>query len=276
MGRIRSLVRWVFVTAGVILLTSVTVDATLSPNGFSQSALGILASQAVPEERCPEGMELIEHDAEKLCVDRYESSPDATCPAPEARSSLDTRNNIDASACVPVARPDAIPWTFVTFHQAKELCAKAGKRLPTSEEWFLFALGTPDTGSSCNTASSELVRSSEQSSCVNGYGIHDAIGNAWEWVDAEVIDGTYNGRTLPESGYVVNADRDGIASVTDPNVPNPNLHEDYFWSERQGQFGLLRGGFYGSGSDGGLYSVQAKTAYSLASVAIGFRCVTEI
>jgi hypothetical protein len=261
---------------GVILLTSVTVDATLSPNGFSQSALGILASRAVPEEQCPNGMQRVVYETRTLCVDRFESSPDVSCPSSEVQSSLDTRNNIDAPGCVPVSQVGAVPWTFVTFHQAKELCAKAGKRLPSSEEWFLFALGTPDTGSSCNTSSQNLTRSSESSLCVNGYGVHDAIGNAWEWVDAEVIDGTYNGRTLPDSGYVVNADRDGIASITDPRMPNPDLHEDYFWSERQGQFGVLRGGFYGSGSDGGLYSVQAKTAYSLASVAIGFRCVVDI
>lgn len=276
MRRLRGAFRWVVVTVGVIALTSFTVDATLSPNGFSQSALGILASRAVPEEVCPEGMVLITESDTKLCVDAFEASPNTECPDSTVESALDTRSNIDASHCAPNSAEDTMPWVYVTFHQAKELCAKAGKRLPTSEEWYLFSLGTPDNGRDCNTSAPSLIQGDGGSACVNGYGVHDAIGNAWEWVDAEVIDGAYNGRALPDSGYVVNADRDGIATLTNPETPSADVRNDYFWSEKVGSFGILRGGFYGSGSDGGLYSAQAKTPYSLASAATGFRCVQTL
>ncbi len=276
MRSFRGAFRWVVVTVSVIVLTSFTVDATLSPNGFSQSALGILASRAVPPEMCPEGMVLITESDAKLCVDRFEASPSPECPDSTVDSALETRVNIDASECRPHAAEDEIPWVYVTFHQAKELCAKAGKRLPTSEEWYLFSLGTPDNGRDCNTSGASLISGEDGSACVNGHGIFDAIGNAWEWVDAEVVDGSYNGRVLPDSGYVLNADRDGIATLTNPDTPSADVRNDYFWSEPVGHFGILRGGFYGSGTDGGLYSVQAKTPYSLASAATGFRCVTSL
>jgi formylglycine-generating enzyme required for sulfatase activity len=164
----------------------------------------------------------------------------------------------------------------VTYHQAKELCAKANKRLPTNAEWYAFALGTPDNGSVCNIATDGLKTEGEEGKCVTPRGVHDAIGNAWEWVDDTVVNGEWRGRALPPSGYVVNADRDGVASITHEVTPNHDLHDDYFWSDTTGEFGMLRGGFYGSGSDAGLYSVQAKTVLSLSGAAIGFRCVSDV
>lgn len=273
----RASLRWILVTLGVVLLTSVTVDATLSPNGFSQSALGILASTAVPKTVCPEGMVELTTADSRLCVDMFESSPGENCPLGAVRSEIDTRKNLESTQCNPLAESGARPWTHLTFHQAFELCARAGKRLPSPDEWYLLAIGTPDSLSApvCNTKSGSLRESDESSLCKNGNGIYDSIGNAWEWVDGEVDNGALDGRTLPESGYVAGVDRNGVAERTTSN-PNDEFYRDYFWSENGGQFGLLRGGFYGSGDDAGLFSVQAKTSLSFSSDAIGFRCVDDI
>lgn len=271
----RKSIRWVVVTAGVIILTSITVDATIAPNGFSQSALGILATKAVPQSSCPSGMALLSGSQKKLCVDTYENSPNSECSVQVVTNALDSRSNIDDTTCLPQSAPDATPWAYVSYHQASELCAKAGKRLPSSEEWYTFALGSPDTDA-CNTNTGVLRTLHADSACKNAYGIYDAVGNVWEWVDGVVKDGSYNGRAVPESGYVTAADEHGIATLTQSTAPDPNFHDDYFWSEPTGEYGILRGGFYGSGKDGGLYGIQAKTPLSFSSGAIGFRCVKDI
>ena len=101
--------------------------------------------------------------------------------------------------------------------------------------------------------------------------MHDAIGNVWEWLDANVSDGQYQERKLPPEGYVTNADSDGVA-LTTATTSSPGFNDDYFWAKTPGQFTMMRGGFYGSGSDAGLFAVHAETEASFAGAAVGFRC----
>ena len=87
-----------------------------------------------------------------------------------------------------VSLPSEIPSAFITWFQAQEACANAGKRLPTSAEWQVGANGTPDPGpdngtTDCNTAT--RARSSltgARSSCVSARGAFDMVGNLDEWV----------------------------------------------------------------------------------------------
>jgi formylglycine-generating enzyme required for sulfatase activity len=110
---------------------------------------------------------------------------------------------------------------------------------------------------------------------VSAIGAYDSIGNVWEWVDAQVIDAAYDGRTLPETGYVVSVDMHGVALQT--QEVGDELHgKDYFWSSTSGVFGIIRGGFYGSGDDAGLYAVNASVPTTFAAQGVGFRCVRDI
>jgi formylglycine-generating enzyme required for sulfatase activity len=102
--------------------------------------------------------------------------------------------------------------------------------------------------------------------------MHDAVGNVWEWTSDDVIDGGYNDRTLPNAGYVREVDAGGVATETQLELPEPNFYDDYIWSNQSEVYGLLRGGFYGSGNDGGVFAVQAMTKPSFTGAAIGFRC----
>jgi hypothetical protein len=51
------------------------------------------------------------------------------------------------------------------------------------------------------------------------------------------------------------------------------FYSDYFWSTSEGAFGILRGGFFGSRSDAGVYAAHARTVPTSVGTAIGFRCI---
>ena len=260
--------RFLFVTLGIVLLTSFTIDATDTLRG-SQTALGILAEN-VSQPTCAEGMVLVKHADGSFCIDQFEVSVGEECIIALPASTVDTTHNISQKNCVPVSKPESMPWTFVARPQAAELCAKAGKRLPTSEEWFLGALGTTDTNL-CNT-NGKLAQTGKHAQCVSGVGAFDMIGNVWEHTNETVTEGVYQDRSLPEAGYVSLVDNSGVALET-VSEPNALYHDDYFWSQTSGYFTIIRGGFYGSKLDGGLYAVHAQTDPNFASAAIGFRCV---
>jgi hypothetical protein len=258
---------------GAVVLTTFGIDAADTLSNRSGTLLGNALAPKAPS--CPEHMADVALPSMHLCVDVFEATAGASCSKKRVESAIDTRALLAESSCVPGSEEGEVPWTFVTMNQAHELCAKAGKRLPTPEEWYRVALGSPDQKDVCNITGATLREGKGESSCKNAFGIYNAIGNAWEWVDGTVKDGAYNAVQIPASGYVVQANETGIATLTSDTSPNPDYKNDYFWSDQAGEYGILRGGFYGSGDDAGLYSVQAKTSPALSSGAIGFRCVKE-
>lgn len=265
-------VRFVLVTVGIIVLTSLSIDATQYLSG-SQSALGILARKSL-ESECPTGMIAVFTADGSFCIDIYENSVGASCPIATPAVALDSKTNIDTSTCNAESVADKTPWTSVTFLQAKELCIKRGARLPSTAEWLEAAIGTPDSLDVCNLDGS-LLPTGRGSECISSRGIYDAVGNVWEWVDANVENGVYESRELPQQGYVVSVDHGGIATETGAN-PDVLMNEDYFWVNHEGVVSVMRGGFFGSKTDGGLYSVHAGIAPNFFSGAIGFRCVLEL
>ncbi len=263
--------RFVLVTVGIIVLTSIGIDASQYLSG-APSALGILADH-VTEGTCPTGMVFIEAGTEDFCIDAYEATPNPECLFNNPGYIEETAANIRTPECVPQSNSEGSPWVYVTYHQARELCAKAGKRLPSNAEWYTAALGT--TEANCKVMGETVVRGGGSSDCRSAAGVYNMIGNAWEWVDARVARGDYDGRRLPETGFVSNADTDGVALETGAD-PSAGFHHDYFWSDSSGETVMMRGGFFGSGEDAGLYSVHAAVAPNFASPATGFRCVRNI
>jgi hypothetical protein len=260
-------IRFSAVTVGIVVLTSLGIDASQYLTG-SQSALGILVDKATTGE-CPLGMVRVSNSDRSFCIDAYEAKVGDGCPRAAPATSDETAANIAVGTCSPQSVQDGEPWINVSFHQAKELCARAGKRLPTNEEWYRAALGTPSN--SCAIKSSG-VQKSATNDCVSGVGAYDMVGNAWEWVDASVSDGLYSEVTLPSEGYVANADTAGMPTQT-AAAPNQTFGSDYFWADPQGSYVMMRGGFYGSGEDAGLYAVHSKVDAAFSGNAISFRCV---
>jgi formylglycine-generating enzyme required for sulfatase activity len=264
--------RFFLVTVGIVVLTSVTIDATDTLRG-SQSALGIF-SQKLFADSCPSTMREIETSDGRVCVDVYEVSPSANCVISEPRSVADTALNEADSDCVPLSAPNTLPWLHVAQPQAAQLCAKVGKRLPTAEEWYAAAKGTPDSVSSCNLSGS-LARTAAFPECVSGAGVFDMVGNVWEILaDTITPESTWVG-TMPKEGYVALANEHGLPIETS-SEPSIVFNSDYFWSGDLSYSTIMRGGYYGSRTDGGIYATHAKTAPTFASAAIGFRCVKSL
>ncbi len=262
--------RFLMVTVGIVVLTSFGIDASQYLTG-SQSALGLLADRAT-EGGCPVGMAFVENGVDDYCIDTYEVAVGRDCPVKNPGHASQSAENIQQASCLPESVEDALPWTYVTYHQAVELCAKAGKRLPNQTEWYKASLGTDE--SKCSVNGNSVLPADKNSDCKSAAQAINMIGNVWEWVSGDVVDGVYNNRPLPVSGYVLNADSAGVATETSEDA-QVMFHDDYFWSRPDGIMATMRGGYYGSGSDAGIYSIHADVELNFSGSAVGFRCVAD-
>jgi formylglycine-generating enzyme required for sulfatase activity len=252
---------------GALVITVLGIDAADSLRGSEATLLGGLRKGASP--LCPEGMVLVDTADARLCVDTFEARPSAACTYQTIQNPLETERNLAIPECIARSDSEGLPWTYVTYHQAETLCAKSGKRLLSSEEWFKAAQGSPDTKDACAI---EREGALSGAGCSNAYGIHHMVGNVWEWISESAIDGTIHNEPLPSSGYITEVTVRGTPSQSSATKPSTPFGLDYVWSEHEGNYGVLRGGFYGSGDDAGVYSLHAKTPLHSATEAIGFRC----
>ncbi len=253
-----------------VFLTTLALDAT-STFENSKSLVSMAGETVFGTETCPEGM--VEILGSTLCVDAYEVGVGENCPLTEPKSLADTALNLQKPACKPVSKEGVLPWRYVTHEQAKQLCAIVKKRLPTAKEWYEASLGTRD-GEACNNSSNRVSKTGMYKECYSGSGTYDMIGNVWEYVSDTAQDGMYDGRALPIEGYVAAVDGAGVVTITQATA-TVAFASDYAWTVPNGAVVLLRGGFYSSGSDGGIYTLQAKAEPSFAGAAVGFRCVTD-
>ena len=262
----------------VIILSVIftTLGIKASDNLFQPEAEGELSSGA-----CPENMVFVSFVGGGFCVDKYEASVSQSCPYQDPSSIDQTRVNLDQKNCLAISTSEAMPWRNVSQDQAALACAKAGKRLPTNEEWLQAALGTPDFDGSwsrddCHINSNWGAQpglSGTGKNCVSAIGAYDMIGNVWEWVQGASNDGVYNNKKLPNSGYIDSLDGYSLPGTTNPDKPNLNYGSDYFWVKGKGLRGIVRGGYWGNKTDAGQYAVYMVAPPSSGEIGIGFRCV---
>lgn len=259
------------VIVGAVLLSTLAINASDVFRGIEGSLSGLAIESTGP---CGSGAVLMQLSDGALCVDTYEASPGDGCDVVDPQSEVDTQVNIDNGSCAAVSMPDAVPWRFVSLTQAQQLCARAGKRLLTNEEWYQTVLGMGDM-SSCAVSTKGQVQQTGVSSCVTPAGVHDMIGNVWEWVSGEVNEGVYEERTLPGSGYVSLVSGDGMVLETS-DQPQAEFGEDYAWTDENDVRGMLRGGFYGSDTDAGIFTLNASVPLNFKTNGVGFRCAKDL
>ncbi len=265
------------------LLSTVVMHAT-NDAPFSETLLGFaFGGKGVGElSRCPEGMSYISSGRGSFCIDTHTASVGKSCPNFNPSSQSETTENLSTSGCFPESQPDTMPWRYISQTQAQEVCQKAGKFLPSGEQWFYASRGTPSEPpwglESCNLANNWKTNPGPAGlakDCVSYAGVYDMVGNVWEWVDDVVREGEMEGLKLPNPGFITSVDVRGVVLETNPNHPDPNYTKDRFWINPEGTRGVMRGGFHGSGTDGGVYSMHAEMTPDFAGRAVGFRCVTE-
>ena len=255
---------------GAVLLSTVAIQASDVLRGVNGNLSGlVLEGTSV----CGEGAVQLLFGSHSLCVDIYEASPSAECPHKAPQNEIETQDNANATDCHPESKEKAVPWRFISLTQAQQLCARVGKRLPTNEEWYKTVSGFNDHSSCVMHGSS--VEETGKASCVTPSGVHDMIGNVWEWVDEEVVDGTYGNRTLPQSGYVSLVDTNGVVLETAGDAVAV-FGNDYAWTQASGLRGVIRGGFYGSGEDAGIFAQNMSVPLDFKTSGVGFRCVRDI
>jgi len=268
----------IFVVVGAMALTTVAIRAS-DMSMFADPSFLAGAAKSTDDSRCPAGMAYVPTAQGGFCIDQYEVSPGKECANTEPKSKLDTDRNMTNSYCLPVSVKGGLPWVNVTLHQALDLCARAGKRLPSPGEWFRAALGTPEdvgTKDGCvlgMTGKQNADPTGMRLRCVSHHGAYDMVGNVWEWVEADVVDGTHFGRELPDEGYIAEADTNGIPTQTEATTSSELFNEDFHYINKTGVMAMFRGGFWNMDERAGTFTVNAANTASFSGGAVGFRCV---
>jgi formylglycine-generating enzyme required for sulfatase activity len=271
--------KYLVVITTSILLVSVSIDAADHYGDYSQSVLSrLVGGQA--KGPCPDDMVFVPTEDKGFCIDKYEDSTNESCLHPAPASQYETTDNLSQVDCQPISLEGRLPWVNLSQAQAIEACARAGKRLPTAEEWYLASLGTPDqnegwTADDCQVSNNWPTQPGQTGSgknCRSAAGAYDMVGNVWELVKAESIDGVVGVNKLPEPGYISAVDSHGLPVATDPQTPDVNYNKDYLWVKNGGVRSMARGGYWGSKSEAGRYAVYLETQIESASGGIGFRC----
>lgn len=157
-----------------------------------------------------------------------------------------------------VSLPAQVPSANITWFQAQEACANAGKRLPTSAEWQVGANGTPDPGpddlvTTCNTGGDGApTPTGSRSACVSNRGAFDMVGNLVEWVADWVP------RSTQCPGWAELSDDFMCLAGASTTADGPGA--------------LLRGGSFVGGASNGPLMVLGTLPPSHSVDSVGFRC----
>jgi len=257
------------------------------PAGFTRDATatpGIVCARTVTLGSTPLRDEVVKVGvgASAFWVDRFEASAHLTATGMRLGESNTTGGSIgfgvESSGIngagqrppgeVPVralSHPGQ-PTVGISWFQANEACRASGKRLLDRDEWFAAASGTQD-GPACNVFTSGARAASPANGCVSESGVHDMIGNVWEWTN-EWYTGT------------------GTTSVINEGATNwgPGGSQDATYNvncavANSGGISIgvpaaaLRGGAWNGSTSSGTFTLNLGYGPMYSSPQFGFRCV---
>ena len=241
------------------------------------------------------------------CVDAYEVSlkdgaaadlatgnevvdPDCEWADP-APACLGHINGGDTTA-IAQSRPGENPLHSITWFQAAALCANAGKRLCTNEEWQVAAYGTPDPfgngdADPCNINDSILPagatsddsgtddasnrhKTGTAAGCVSARGVYDMAGNLDEWVSLWTQSGLTWQTTETGMAFALWPDSDDIARGFNGRALGP----EFVWTDGMPGAGR-RGGMHAGGDDAGPYAISVATGPAIGWLYYGLRCCVK-
>jgi hypothetical protein len=187
------------------------------------------------------------------------ASPTQVCGAPPFPATFPPTGNWTEPLYAASLR-GVLPTACITWLQAEQACALAGKRLLTSAEWQRAAAGTTDelpadeSSTLCNIfASDGPVPTGSRTDCVSRWGARDMVGNLYEWV-ADWEDRATACGNWPQA---LGAD---AACYGGPGAGLPGA--------------VFRGGYWGltGGTNAGPFAITNINSPGFGVEGIGFRC----
>ena len=169
--------------------------------------------------------------------------------------------------------PGFVPSGTMTWFQAAQACAFAGKHLCTNSQWQIAATGTPGgTTVSCHVNSNTYAKTGANKKCESFWGTMDQVGNVMEWVSLWTVGGK---------------------SWITTNKPSGGVHTGHPWPKTYGLdathnvngnawFGssfydgapvaVVRGGNLRDKTDAGVFNFSLDRHPARAGGAVGARC----
>ncbi len=200
-----------------------------------------------------------------ICVDIYEAVVEDVVNggyvSDLATAALCNANGNDCKGKI-VARSVAgqVPTTNITWFQAQQACAAAGKRLLTNAEWQMAAAGTDDsdpaTTGPCNIGTGSVANTDANPSCISNWGVVNMVGNVQEWV-ADWVPGSGT-----EATNTATASYGSDVITTEPATNTGNSFPA----------AVYRGGGNGTVTGPGVFTYSSGVGPDQVYASVGFRC----
>ena len=167
------------------------------------------------------------------------------------------------------------PSTYMTWFQAQQACALAGKHLCTNDQWQAAAAGTPDTAASCNISGTPSVKSITTGKwplCISNWGAMDMVGSVTEWVAWWGQAGTTWMTKNAESSTPWPSSYGSYGDGQDKTMSNNGSVSDIVGQAKGIPAAAIRGGSWNHGTAAGVFHWNLNRAPSMKWGFIGARC----